>query len=165
MRTITSLSVLLFEHVPAQAPFFHRAGLEVLDQHVGLRRPAASGSRRPRASAGRGSPTSCCGSPASTGGQSPLFVMVPNLRRASPTFGSSILMTSAPNSASCVAAEWTGEKARHVDDTHALQRLDCRIGCGRFVGHGLVSVALPLFASGGDALSRLQDAPCPMKNG
>src|ERR1700679_1861801 len=40
----------------------------------------------------------------SQGNVSPHSVIVPNRRVASPTPGSSTLMTSAPNSASCVAA-------------------------------------------------------------
>ncbi len=60
----------------------------------------------------------------SQGRESPLSVMVPNLRRGSPTLGSSILITSAPNSASCVAQNGPGEEARHVEDADALHRLD-----------------------------------------
>src|SRR5215510_7340499 len=95
---------------------------------------------------------------------SPLFVMVPNVRRASPTFGNSILMTSAPNSPSCVAQNGP---ARKLDAS--MTRTPCSglmaeldVGSSAMLW---VSVALPLFASGCDALSRLQDAPCAINNG
>src|SRR5262245_29682881 len=95
---------------------------------------------------------------------SPAFVIVPNVRRASPTLGSSILLTSAPNSPSCVAQNGP---ARKLDAS--ITRIPCS---GLIVGLGTgpsamlwVSLALPLFATGRDALSRCQDAPCTMDDG
>src|SRR5262245_14660345 len=95
---------------------------------------------------------------------SPLLVMVPNVRRAWPTFGNSILMTSAPNSPSCVAQNGP---ARKLDAS--MTRTPCN-GLIAELPAGLwamlwVSVALPLFAASCDALRHLQDAPCTMKDG
>src|ERR1700741_2423810 len=54
----------------------------------------------------------------SHGSESPHCVIVPNLRSASPTLGSSSLITSAPNSASCVAQNGP---ARKVDTSITRQ--------------------------------------------
>src|SRR5215831_12769991 len=98
--------------------------------------------------------------------ESPLSVMVPNLRSASPTFGSSILMTSAPNSASWVAQKGP---ARKLDTS--MMRMPCRgltVCCGAGASViAVVSVACfggPLGACG-DALDCLQHAARAIDDG
>ena len=99
-RAIDQAGVLLAQIVVAEAEPLHRAGREVLDQHVGARRSGAAALSRPPASSGRARSRACCGSSSGT---------TPTRRRswAGPTGGCrrrpaifSILMTSAPMSAS-----------------------------------------------------------------
>src|SRR5215813_14443217 len=98
--------------------------------------------------------------------ESPLSVMVPNLRSASPTFGSSSLMTSAPNSASWVAQKGP---ARKLDTS--MMRMPCR-GLAVCCGAGasvmaevpVAGFACPLGACG-DALDCRQHAARPIDDG
>src|SRR5262245_49377862 len=103
----------------------------------------------------------------SQGSESPLSVRVPNLRSASPTFGSSSLMTSAPNSASWVAQKGP---ARKLDAS--MMRMPCMgltVACSAVVSAmAVLSRDLSLgraLGARGDALACLQHASRPIDDG
>ena len=60
----------------------------------------------------------------SQGSESPHSVIVPNRRVASPTPGSSTLITSAPNSPSCVAAKGPARNDGDIQHAASLQGLN-----------------------------------------
>ena len=129
------LGVLLAEDIPAEAPLLHGAGLEILDQDIGLRHQPlqdrgalglAQVERRRLLVAALLQPGQRV---AVRGDGAELAERIADLRQLE-------LDHLGAELGQLRRAERAGEKARHVDDADALHRLDGRMRRGRgCVGH------------------------------
>ena len=136
------LVVLLLQDVPAEPPFLHRAGLEVLDENVGLRDQPLQDLGTlglPQVERGRllvaallqpGERVAALGDGAE------LAQGVADLRQLD-------LDDLGTELGQLRRAEGAGKKARHVDDANALQRLDGGMGAG-VVPSAMIRVSVAL---------------------